>query len=88
MIPRTVTTTALIIGRYRLSNSVLGSRSKIILALTVMIPMIINTIAKPTEKHAIKPNPKVMRRMAMAVSITAMAEGHGTIPPDMPNHSS
>ena len=83
--PMQVMTAALKTGITRVAAIPAGNRRNTCEADTTMIPMAISTDARPALKAVINANPYTARCRAMALSKTTSADGHGTIPPEIPS---
>jgi len=76
---------ALNTGKARATTEPVGMRWSQPAADTTMMPMAMSTDASPKLKALISKSPYATRCSAIALKRTTSADGHGTIPPDIPS---
>jgi len=85
--PTNMITPALNTGSVRTHLVALVDLVMNLVAVTARMPIRIRTAASPMLKVRIKTRPKTILCIATAARSTTIAEGHGTIPPEMPSVS-
>ena len=85
--PTSMITPALKTGSARTSLAALADLVMNLVAVTARMPIRISTAASPMLKAKIRTRPKTILCIATAARSTTIAEGHGTIPPEMPSVS-